>query len=514
MRLHALRVQGLRAPKGIQAIPFHPEYSAVRGTASSVRSLLDVVLGLLAPEEALERLRSLRDPGADGPARVVLTVQLSDEGVYRIAADLDGGRLVLARFDAEEQRFVRVARSPGEAQQILQAEGAPGADVLETLAVLSPGREGEARPDAPVAPTGPPSRAERLEWEVREIEEALRAYAPLSGSAEKLGERIGRYRAARQECDRELAAIERARRGPLDERARLRNGRPSRAPRFWVGVALVAYGGVGALLVEPWLWLLAGAGALLSGASFVGSRTGRGRVRRLDARLTALRVREQSIERRFESEARPVRTPMVELGLRDVDELERAVREWRTLERRLEGARRELAGFRSPEKPEAEAEGRVTATAASGGTPDARLSSLLVSAAAWTGQTEKELRAEIAPALSVYLSALSGGSLRGLFLDEETGVWRVHSASGNGSLDALSGEERAEAETGFQLALLERLGAGRKLPTLVAPAPTGEAEPAGLAGALARLARACQVVQFTEGIEPWRPAAPHVHLIS
>jgi hypothetical protein len=486
MRLHALRVQGLRAPHGIEAIPLHPEYTAIRGPAASVRGVADALLSLLDPERALERLGSERDPGTDDPARVAITLQLS-EGIYRVAADLVTQKLVLARFDAEENRFVRVARAPDAARQILGAEGAPDSEVLETLAVLTLELTDDPEEEAaPVVLETPPT--DHLERELREIEETLRPYAPLVESDEEWTGRIERYRAARAEGDRDLATIEQTRRELLEERARLRSGRPTRAPWFWLGAALVLYGGIASLTVNPLLGLLAGAGLLVAGTTVVGTGSRRRRVHKLDARLSALRMRERTVEKRFESEAKPVRTLLVGLGLDHIDDLERAL---------------ELAASR-PEPPVVPRRVRNV---------DARLRTLLECASRWTGETEKELHAQLRQTLPIYLSAVTGGDLQALLLDEETDHWAVHSASGSHPFDALASEERMHVETGFQLALLERLAAVRPLPVLVGPSPPGVGEPPGLAGALARLARVVQVVQFTEGIEPWRPVAPRVHVM-
>jgi hypothetical protein len=501
MRLHALRVQGLRAPHGIEAIPLHPEYTAIRGPAASVRGVADALLSLLDPERALERLGSERDPGTDDPARVAITLQLS-EGIYRVAADLLTQKLVLARFDAEENRFVRVARAPDAARQILGAEGAPDSEVLETLAVLTLELTDDPEEEAaPVVLETPPT--DHLERELREIEETLRPYAPLVESDEEWTGRIERYRAARAEGDRDLATIEQTRRELLEERARLRSGRPTRAPWFWLGAALVLYGGIASLTVNPLLGLLAGAGLLVAGTTVVGTGSRRRRMHKLDARLSALRMRERTVEKRFESEAKPVRTLLVGLGLDHIDDLESALSELRGLEERLEATRMELAASR-PEPPVVPRRVRNV---------DARLRTLLECASRWTGETEKELYSQLRQTLPIYLSAVTGGDLQALLLDEEAGRWTVQSASGSHPFDALASEERMQVETGFQLALLERLAAVRPLPVLVGPSPPGVGEPPGLAGALARLARVVQVVQFTEGIEPWRPVAPRVHVM-
>ena len=507
MRLHALRVQGLRAPRGIEAIPLHPEYTAVRGDADAVRAVADVLLALLDPEHAIERLLPLRDPDSDAAPRLALTLQLGP-GVYRIAVDLDERKLVLARHDPENDRFVRVARAPDAARQILAAEGSPDSTTLQTLAHLS--LQPPEEPPIVEAPVETPveterARVDQLAAELSEIEEAVRVYAPLVQSDENWRERIAHYRAAREECDRDLETLDRTRHELLEERARLRAGRPTRTPWFWLGGALVTYGVAAGLFVDPLVSLLAVVGLVLVAATSAGTGSRRRRLRRLEARVSALNMRERTVEKRFESEAKPVRTFLVALDLGHIDELERAIDDLRDLEIRVEAARLEL---------EAALESASARPVRAGRPPgDARLRALVAAASVWTGETPKEIHAQVRQMLSVYLPSMSVGAVRALVSDDETGEWSVRDESGLRSFATLPSETRMQVEIAFQLALVERIATVRPLPAIVGPPPPGVGEPIGLAAALARLARVHQIVQFTEGLEPWRPVAPRVHVI-
>ena len=318
MRLHALRVQGLRAPRGIEAIPLHSEYTAVRGDADAIGAVADVLLALLDPEHAIERLLPLRDPDSDIASRLALTLQLGP-GVYRIAVDLDDRKLVLARHDPEDDRFVRVARAPDAARQILAAEGSPDSTTLQTLAHFSL-QPPEELPIAEAPLETEPARVDQLAAELSEIEEAVRVYAPLVQSDESWRERIAHYRTAREECDRDLETLDRTRHELEEERARLRGGRPTRTPWFWLGGALVAYGIAAGLFVDPLVSLLAVVGLVLVMATSAGTGSRRRRLGRLEARVSALNMRERTVEKRFELEAKPVRTLLVALDLGHIDD--------------------------------------------------------------------------------------------------------------------------------------------------------------------------------------------------
>ena len=404
MRLHALRLQGLRAPQGIQAIPIDLPYTALRGPEPALRGVLEVILALLAPERALGRLARVRDPHAGVPTRVAMNLELGEE-VYRVAADVDEERVVLARFDPGERRFVRVAAEPAAAERILREAGVPEPELFEALAVV------------PLA--------------------SVRAPPP---SAEPR---------RRDASGRELAALQQSRRELLAERGRLETTTPSPAPWIFLGLALVAYGAVGAFFIDPLLWVLGGLGLLAIGIALGARGRGRHRLSGIDARLSALRLRERTIERRLESE---------------------------------EG-------------------------------PETRLARMLECGARFSGESEKELRAELHPTLSIYLAAVSGGRPVALVDDDRTGSFALAEPGGARALAELPQGERLLVELAFQLALLERLAGVRPLPALVGPPRAGEGGPAALAAVLARLARVAQVVELTEGNEPWRPVAPRVHTL-
>ena len=274
---------------------------------------------------------------------------------------------------------------------------------------------------------------------------------------------------------------------------------------MWLGGALVAYGVAAGLFVDPLVSLLAVVGLVLVVASSVGTGSRRRRLRRLEARLSALSMREHTVEKRFESEAKPVRTLLVALDLGHIDDLERAIDDLRDLEVRVEAARLELEAARESASARPVRAGRPP--------KDARLRALVAATSVWTGETPKEIHAQVRQMLSVYLPSMSVGTVRALVSDDETGEWTVRDESGVQPFATLPSETRLQVEIAFQLALLERAATVRPLPAIVGPPPHGVGEPDGLAAALARLARVHQVVQFTEGLEPWRPAAPRVHQI-
>ena len=135
MRLHALHVQGLRAPPGSGTVRIDGGYTLGVGPEPSLVGVRDLLLSLLCPEQAIEELSRLRDPSAGRPARAVLTFRAA-ASVYRIAADLDRERVVLARHDPEAQGFVRIAAGATEVETGLLELGRPDSEGVRRLSLL------------------------------------------------------------------------------------------------------------------------------------------------------------------------------------------------------------------------------------------------------------------------------------------------------------------------------------------------------------------------------------------
>jgi hypothetical protein len=516
----------------------------------------DLLVALLYPEGLLRALNARRDADNPDPCRAVLTLQLGS-GVYRIGADLEGQRLALARFDSESDRFARIAGDGEAAAQKLRELGRPDRSVLETLAFLgfegpSPFREGtELDAPTPVEPVDLPRRVSQapplpqpdrnpallqLEREEKRLEEEIEKFAALMESGEDLEVLIERYRVLREECARDLDAVERTRESLLADRARLQSVPPAQAPWIWTGLALGVSGALAGSFVQPWIALLGILGLGVATTAFTIARSARRRLGRLDARLAALRVRERALERRFEESAAPVRTPLVALELGSIEELEDAVRRMRELTGRLEQVRSEIETARrdlssepgaAPTAPPAAID-EVPPPAAEPATasvphdeetpaepvsgPDRAIVRLLESAADWTGRAVEDLRAELGACLPLYLRAVSGGRLRDM-VPIGAQVWGVIREEGTAvPRTALSETERRHADVAFHLALLERVAPARRLVLIVGPS-VGEAgdDPAGLGRALARVAHVAQVIQLAEVDVPWRQFAAQSH---
>jgi hypothetical protein len=566
MRLHAVHLRGLDPPGGTQRIQFPSGYSVVVGSTTALTGLKDVILALLYPEEVLGELAARRAPKVSEAARAVLRVQVGSE-VYQIGADVDAQRMALARFDPEANRFARLTTQPAEAGEKLRELGRPDRGVVEILGLL--GVDGSARlPDAPpakrsadsgeVQPTPPepgasesgdsspqPNHAERqsleasdprerileLEREEKRLEAEMRKYAVLTEVEEDLELRIEQYRALREDCTRQLTALDQTRQSLLSERIRLLRVPSLQVPWVAIGLALGAAGALASHFVEPWLGLLGVAGVAMAAVAGLLTRRARRRLRRLEARIAALRVRERTLERRFEESASPVRTPLVALELEGVDELVDALRLMRGLGTRLDEVRRNLEGARLAlaEQPAATRSEEVSTRESPMGEPEAAEpseestltpqtrpvlggdgpESMLEAATRWSGRQAAELRAELRPILPLYLRAVSGGRLRDM-VAVGAELWGVVREEGGAvPVHVLPEQDKLQANMAFHLALLERLSFTHRLPLIVglAAADACLEERSGLARALARLGRVIQVVQLAETAEPWEEFA-------
>ncbi len=130
---------------------------------------------------------------------------------------------------------------------------------------------------------------------------------------------------------------------------------------------------------------------------------------------------------------------------------------------------------------------------------------LVESAARLLGRSEAEIRARVAPALSVYLRALTSGTFvnaRG----SEDGSWVFRGAARDEQpYSSLPDRERALVCLALQLALLEALAGERRVPILLGPdlPVQSDSEARALGRALKRLSAVVQVVHACAGETPF-----------
>jgi hypothetical protein len=539
MRLHALHVRGLSAPPGAQGIPLRGAYSLVTGRARSLDALLEVLLALLRPERALRTLTALEDPRADENARAVLTFRAGAQ-VYRAAADPERERLILARHDEAEDRFVRVATGSQEVDRALVELGRPRGDLFERLCVVSRGpdappasavvAEGRAAPRPPTIGeraadrAAPRGEVDEFEAEERRLMKELERFAPLLAAGDELESRLQRYRALRADCERGLVAVERTRREALEQQSRLEKVPATQTRWLWLGALLTIAGGAGGYLVDPLVGSVAAVGIATLVTALLITRSSRRRVGRLEARLAALRVREGSLQQRLEEEAPHVRELVLALGLEEVDELEGAAASARQLSLRLEEVHRLLEDARGSGSPpsfeplaEVEpdpADTAPTLVASIPPPPDEEdrfeAERLIDGVAGWTDRASSDVCDEIRSCLPLYLNAVAR-SLGGELPVDEAGIGSLLSPGGTLALDS---EDRFRVTLAIRLALLERLAPDHRLPLLVGPLPAAsESGRSNLGRAFARVASVTQVVQFAEVDEPWRELTTNLHAI-
>jgi hypothetical protein len=539
MRLHALHVRGLRAPPGAQGIPLRGAYSLVTGQAASLDALLEVLVALLRPERALRTLAELEDPASEEKARAVLTFRAGSE-VYRAAADPERERLILARHEEAEDRFVRVATGPEEVDRALVELGRPVGDLFERLCVVS--RKPAASAALAPAPERPPAAAstttreraaartaprgelEELEAEERRLMKELERFAPLLAAGDELESRLQRYRALRADCERGLVAVERTRREALEQQARLEKVPATQTPWLWVGAFLTVAGGAGAYLADPLVGAVAALGIVTLLTALFISRRARRRVGRLEARLAALRVREGSLQQRLEEEAPHVRELVLALGLEEVDELEGAAARARELSLRLEEVHRLLedargSGAAPSFEPIAEADPdpadtapTLVATVLPADDREDRFEAerLIDGVAGWTDRALSDVCDDIRSCLAPYLNAVAR-SLGGEPRSDEAAIASLLSPGGTLALDS---EDRFRVVLAIRLALLERLAPEHRLPLLVGPLPAAsEGGRSHLGRAFARVGSVTQVIQFAGSDEPWRALTTNLHAV-
>lgn len=636
MRIHGIHLQGIRAPQGEHRIAFDPGYNAVLGSdLAETQAVLGLLTALLYPAEGAEALSTYGETPDGKPARAGLSLSFGADA-YRVIADMAQQRLLLGRYDSARRTYERVATEPLSIEEALReaglpervpfqilncwrtphgplATGGPATPATPTTPATVPEPEEpievapiEAEiirdePEAPVAAVQPPppdpkrlaersglearartlrnARERCLELEREELELAaeLEKRSSLSDALDELGPRVERYREHSSNRTQERSGVEAQRRALLDERGRLRGIPQAQASGMWLGVALGAAGALAGWLVQPLFYVLGGIGAGTALFGLAVSRGARRRLGRVEARLAAVRVREASIERRFESETAPLRSLMQALEVEEVETLEHDAAEYSKLASRADELRSELDDARralgeSPDSELATIEGRIAeldrvaaqesavsappaqsvapkptpaptpapkptrkravATAASAKapptpmaptpmvptTPSAAALDVLMQAAARLGDCgEDQVRAQLAPVLPIYLRALSDGTYTRAWYEEGDGWYlRREGEDTRVPFGATAANDRTCLELAFRLGLLEALAPGVRFPLVVGPEEdlfNGERAET-FARALKRLGAVVQVIQLTVADGPWDQYASRSYALS
>jgi hypothetical protein len=392
----------------------------------------------------------------------------------------------------------------------------------------------------------------------------LEKHAALAEVAEDFDARLTHFRALAASRDTERQAIDETRAEVLSERARLR-GAPRRqivpiALGLTLGVAGAAAGAVGVSLGYG----LAALGLVALLGALAMARAARSQLGRSEALLAALRVRERGSERRFETEGAQIRGLLIQLGIESVESLSAAVTRYGELSARAKtetqrlselgtqhptAARDELATLQRergggeavqavraardallalppelpmptlpplpPPEPVAAKEVAPPEPEPEPDTPREPLpevvprptgpAALIEAAGRLLGRSEAEIRARVAPALSVYLRALTSGTFQSARRADD-GEWVFRGAARDEQpYAALPERERSLVCLALQLALLEALSGERRVPLLVGPELPirGEAEARALGRALKRLSAVIQVVHACAGDVPY-----------
>ena len=614
MRIHGVHFQGIRAPQGEHRIAFDPGYNvAIAGAPDEARALLHLLEALLYPSP--DRIRFAR-AGEQLP-RAGLSFSFGSDA-YRVILDFEKGRLLLGRYESGADTWQRMTTDAAETSRALAALGLPSREDFERLHLLAAGvHEGqparEGTPEDTARAAAQPAREPKPEpakkqpaprWRDQELERAklqarlrilrsareryltlereekvlaseLEGRSVLADGLDELDVRLERFRTQNDTRGEELSTVEGARRALLNERARLAGVPQAQMPGMWLGVALGAAAALAGSVVAPVFYVLGVVGAATALFGLLIARSARRRMGRVEARLAALRVREASIERRFESETSSVRTLVRALELDSIDEIQREATDYRRLLGRAEAIRRDLDEARvafpaeaedeiqqlerrmddpNPEvarveevapvsaaEPAVEAPLEADAGGASEKTPKlvgeepflgepstdprtpflaeaARISlePLLRAAQKSSSRPESEIREALRPVLPIYLRAITGGLYTRAWYHPGDG-WhfrREGEAERVPFRDAPPGD-RARVATAFRLALLETLAPGLRVPLVVGPGldALDQDERTTLARAIARVGAAVQVIQCTAD-EHWAAGAGSVYRLS
>ena len=397
----------------------------------------------------------------------------------------------------------------------------------------------------------------------------LEKHAALAEVVDDFDARLTHFRALAASRDTERQAIDETRAEVLAERARLRAAPRRQIVPIGLGLALGVAGAAAGAVGVPLGYGLAALGLLALLGAMVMARAAQSQLARAEALLAALRVRERGSERRFETEGSQIRGLLISLGMDSVESLAAAVARYGELlarsqqetrrlaelgERHGSSAREELAQLErergqgeavqavraardallalpaeipmpdlppllpiepAPPEPEPPLESHAPPEAEEETPreplgdlverPSSGPAALIEAVSRLLGRSEAEIRARVAPALSVYLRALTGGTFTNARRADDGGwVFRGASREEQPYL-ALPDRERVLVCLALQLALLEALSGERRVPLLVGPELPlrGEAELRAFARALKRLSAVIQVVQACTDDAPY-----------
>jgi hypothetical protein len=533
MRLHAMHVQGLRAARDIQHLSFDSRYNAVIAPdLDTALALHELLLSLLFPESELAHTEPIGEQKGELPPRAALALRL-DTQELRVLLDLSKPRAALGRFDPVDRVYRPVATRLPEIGAALRAAGRPERSTFEALYQLPLGlSDASSSPSAELdreasearwlALRAAHHRIRVLERESRKLEAALAGKGALGDALDGLPDALERYRAFVAERERELRELELERGRLLEERSRIRAVPSAQRPVVGLGLALAAAATLAGWLAHPAVYLAVPLGLLAATLAAIGAARARRRIGRIDAQLAALRMREESLERRFEAEVVDVRTLMQALALDSIEGLEDEARAHRgRLERRsaldaeLRAARLAFPDQAGEELQRLDAKLLRAEKGGPGGNADDPLARRFESVTAAGLIAPEALESRVRAIAPLYLRALTHGQVSGLARDLPGFALECKEESEPKLAHALEPSLRAQVTLGFELALAECLAPGVRAPLLVSPgaSPEREEDARALARALLRLSSARQIVQITPAADPFTELATRVHTL-
>jgi len=604
MRIHGIHLQGLRSPQGRHELAFEPGYNVVvfpgDGQALGLSRLL---AALLYPDVSLADAGVWDALGSAERARAGVALSFGPDA-YRLIADFEQRRVALARYDARKQDYERVSTELDEIGRLLRAAGLPRHEVFADFhhcgeayapapvvrredpddeGATAPLLQASAAPPAPVHAPEPPAEEpdlpaepvvqapdpQRLK-ELRGLRERLAALdrdcaAATSAVAERgalgevlegLDEHLEGYRSAAVQRESAMGQVEEQRRLLLDERNQLRTVPDNQRAGLVMSLGLAFAGGIVATMATTQVLMALSVLLALFGIgtgvfTLLSPRFAQQKVGNVEAKLSSLRVKERTIERRFESQTAEVTGLLKALKLASIDDLEQAVEDYKRVNARVaeletkrgrarsmftqalqdellaleDQATRAAAARPAPPRvkvvearpPEVPASTRmvrvvkevpvepvapVQPAQLACAAPSPNL--LMKLGEASTRRPAGEVRSLLATSLPIYLRALTDGRWsEGRRLDD--GTWGVRGAERGSlrSVDDLPAQDMPRVSLAFRLALLEVLSPALRVPLIAGPGLTLPGTDPALARALRRVARAVQVIQVVVDDGPW-----------
>ncbi len=536
MRIHGIHVQGLRAIRDAHNLSFDSRYNAVlAANRESAQALYELFLALLYPETDLPRAEAVADLHGELPPRAALAMRL-DAQALRVLLDLSKPRVALGRFDPVERSYRPVATRLPEIAAALRTAGRPERSSFGVLCVVPleaqdgsfeevRGEDREACEARWLELRAARHRIRVLEREARKLDAELAGRAPLEEALESMPDGVRRFRAFTEERERELTNLELERGALLEERSRIRALPNAQRPVIALGIALAVAAALAGWLAHAALLAAIPVGLAAACAAIYAAWRARRRVGRIDARLGALRMREASLERRFESEVTDVRSLMQALGIDSVDALEaeaNALRE-RLARRGPLGAELREARERFPDEAGDELAAlddallRVERIARSDRPPGEDPLALRLDAVTRAGMIASEaLESRLRVIAPLYLRALTQGQVQGFARELPGFALECRERPEPLLASALEPALRTRVLLAFELALAESLSPGVRAPLVVSPAaaPEREEDARAFARALLRLSSGRQIVQFAPAVEAFAEQATRVHLVA